>query len=71
MNFVKIAIVIKNKFMKEEIENLIRTLITENRNRTKMMNNPEVSQYTYTKKLIEFDNTVNIIKKLKTIIKNY
>lgn len=54
--------------MEQEIRNLIAKLKSENEIRSQDMNNPNISEYSHTVKVHCYNNTLEIIKQLETII---
>lgn len=57
--------------MKKEIQDLINQLMIDNQKRSEDMRNPNISEYGHTVKVHEYNTTLDIIKKLETILKKY
>ena len=54
--------------MKLEFEKLVRELKNENQDRSDVMNSPNISEYSHTAKIHTYNNTLNIIKRIESII---
>lgn len=54
--------------MKIEMQNLVRKLKNENEERSKKLNSGNISQYSHTVYVHEYNNTLEIIKQIESII---
>lgn len=66
-----VATNLKQKDMKDEIKDFIKNLEGENKKRTEKLNDPNISQYSNTVNVHEYNLTLEIIKKLTTIVNKY
>lgn len=56
--------------MKLEMQNLVQKLKNENEERSKKMNSGKLSEYSHTVAVHTYNNTLEIIKQIESIIKN-
>jgi hypothetical protein len=54
--------------MLDELRGLVRNLKTENQERADAMNNGNISDYNHTVKVHTYNNTLDIIKRIESII---
>jgi hypothetical protein len=54
--------------MLEDIKNLVRQLKKENESRSEAMNSGNLSDYNHTVKVHTYNNTLDIIKRLESIV---
>jgi hypothetical protein len=57
--------------MKKEIEQLIKDLIQDNSERNEKMKSPNISDYNHTVLVHQYNNTLEIVKKIEKIIEKY
>jgi hypothetical protein len=57
--------------MKNEIKSLVDELMKENHDRSVKMNDSKTSQYTHSALVNEYNNTLDIVKRLEKILSKY
>lgn len=68
LNYYQLITVIVN--MINELRNLVRKLKKENAERSELMNRGTLSDYNHTVKVHTYNNTLDIIKQIESIIGN-
>lgn len=57
--------------MVKDLKELIKELKKENEDRTKRLNDPDLTEYGHTVFIHQYNNTLDIIKRIEAIINKY